>query len=493
MTSAAFLRLLKRLGTGDSLYFISARTFMQVSQFVIFIVAARVLAPAQFGMFALGSAVAILLAKLGEAGWREYVLSSRSPTAVASATTAALISGLVSTSICFAAATVAASLFATSEMGWLLAFFALWLLPAGISSVQAGVMIRSARVRALSMVQILGELFGLACSLASLNAGFGLLSLVYGRLACQIFSLLAFVSLIGAPRLIRLDRATASELIEFSRQILATRLIAFFRSYGATFIIGFLLGPASTGLFRAAERLVVSLSEVLAETVQVIAWKNCSRSLTQTDERGAQQRFLAREAEYIHPILLATSAPIFLGLALVSGNVIEVVLGPAWTPAAAVASLIAIRQLLLMPGFVTEPLLATMGEVRRMPPVSLFNALLALVLVLVCAPFGILAVAVGQCIAAGVSLSFQVRLQSRYAGVAFDRVLRRAFPILPALVAMAVAVTSAQAIATEENRALWSVLALQIVSGALAYAGTLLIVERLTSHERSLLYRPVTA
>lgn len=493
-TKTRLLSAFTKIGAaGDGVCFFLARTFAQISQFTIFIIAARVLSPGEFGLFALLSAIAILLTKVGEAGWREFIMTSSNSASVDQCLTAALVSGVIVTVLCLGVAGVLNALGSDLQTAWLLALFALWLLPVAISSAYTGMMVRRAKIAALSFVQILGEMTGLVVSISLLLDGSGLSALIFGRLASQLVILLCLVGCTRWFPPLRLEQAVARELFEFSRHILATRLISFFRSYGATLAIGSFLGAASIGYFRAAERLVMSLSEILAETVQVMAWRNFKRAIASVSDKGSLHRRLPEEAQFLHPILLATASPIFVGLALVSGNLIEVILGEQWRPAAPVVSMIAVRQLLLMPGFITEPLLATAGEVRRIPPVAAFNALLAITLVVACASFGIVAVALGQCFAAAISLGMSIYLQRRYAGVDFFDILVRARTVPPSLAAMTVAVLAVESTAFDSGYSLALTLFLQVAAGAFAYGVSVLILQRLTSQPRRLLARSVPA
>ena len=66
-----------RLGAtlGGGAWTVGERVIAQISQLVIFITAARILSPAEFGVFSLVSACAILLLRTSEAGWAPYIMS----------------------------------------------------------------------------------------------------------------------------------------------------------------------------------------------------------------------------------------------------------------------------------------------------------------------------------------------------------------------------------------------------------------------------------
>lgn len=60
---------------GGGIWVTVSRVLAQLIQFVIFMVAARILQPAEFGIFALVAAVIVFLNQLAIAGWSEYILN----------------------------------------------------------------------------------------------------------------------------------------------------------------------------------------------------------------------------------------------------------------------------------------------------------------------------------------------------------------------------------------------------------------------------------
>ena len=75
------------------------------------------------------------------------------------------------------------------------------------------------------------------------------------------------------------------ELAEFSRYILATRMVAYFHTYALTFIIGIFLGATSVGYYRVAERLGSSFAELMEEPARLIAWVSLRRAVQESIAR----------------------------------------------------------------------------------------------------------------------------------------------------------------------------------------------------------------
>src|SRR5690606_9341269 len=134
-------------------------------------------------------------------------------------------------------------------------------------------------------------------------------------------------------------------------------------------------------------------------------------------QNGGTVRAFQEEARIFFPALLVLAVPVFLWIAVEADALVLGLLGPDWLPAVPVVVLLALSQCLFLPTYATEPLLSMAGQVRQMPLVSLTNALVAIALALVTAPFGMIAVAVGQGLAALVALATSIWLQQRHAGL----------------------------------------------------------------------------
>ncbi len=463
---------------GDGLWTLTAKIAAQAVQLAIFVLAARILTPAEFGFFAFSAAIAILLATFAEGGLGEYVMKAPdaddAPDQVA---TLALITGGVTTGIGLLVAWVVYGPFALRWEGELLALFSLWLIPAALSAVYDGLLLARGRIRAQSAIRIVAEAAGLCVVAGGLFAGWNVFALVAGRLAMQLAGLCgAAIALRWLPRL-HLRRETARDVAAFSRHILANRLIIFMRSYSGTLAIGAFLGLTEAGFYRAAERIVAAFSELVGEPARMLAWIVFRKAAAAGDASGNRAATIGKAATGFMAVLMAVSAPVYFGLALVSGSLVHFALGDGWAPVAILVAILSARQIFLVCGYVTEPLLSLSGTINKMPPILLFNGFVSIGLMVALAPFGILAAALGQGLAAAVSIWTSVRLQGRYGNLDWRTVLRDSIPVMVAIACMAVVVGLLGESAWHPAQDLRSAV-LQVVAGGLAYCAALLFVAR---------------
>lgn len=465
---------------GDGTWTLSAKVVSQVAQIAAFILAARTLTSHEFGFYAYSSAFALLFVAIAEGGWGEFVLNTADyRQRLPEIATISIASGGLVTMVGLAATAIIDWHFQQPEEAAIIALFSCWILPSALSTVYDAVIVAEGRLRDLALIRMLGEAAGFAVVILGIMSGWGVVSFVAGRLAYQLLVLGASMLAVRWLPTIRWNWVFVREVLGFSRHIVANRFIILFRSYSATILVGSFLGLAEAGYYRAAERIVAAVSELVGEPARILAWFNLRKAAASSDDPATARPEIGRTATNLMTVLVTVSLPIYVGLALIADPLVRVVLGDSWAPTAVILSLLALKQVLLIPGYVTEPLLTLSGNIRKMPPAVLINSLVVVGLLLVLAPFGVLAAALGQCAASVVSFLVSVRLQSRYGSLRWDRVLRDCSFSLFALFAMVVAVVTFSSLAGMLSVAGAPSIALQVAVGTLIYFATLAAGHRL--------------
>jgi O-antigen/teichoic acid export membrane protein len=472
----ARLRLPSVVGDGAST--LVSKVVSQVVQLVVFITAARVLDSAGFGFYAYSSAIAILLVVVAEGGWGEFVMKRHcSDTELDQIGTISILSGMAVTLAGFAIALAIWLGLHEPEHALLIALFSCWFLPSSLSVVFDGILVARGLLRKQSAIRIAAEVSGLCLSVAGLWVGWGVFSLVAGRLLTQLITLIASALVIRWWPKLFVSWSFAREVFEFSRHILSNRFIFFLRSYSGTLALGSFLGLAEAGYFRVAERIIAAVSELLGEPARLLAWTIFRRAAHGADSERPLEA-VGGAATTFMTLFLAISIPIYLGMALISGEIIDLVLGQQWEPAAAIVSILCLKQVLMIPGYISEPLLSLTGAIRRMPRAMLIIGSISVGLVLVTAPFGVQTAAWGQVLGAFGSFFVSWRLQGRYGGLNWGRVIRNCAWIAAAIAVMAAAVYALGMAAERFSVGLVPTVALQVAGGGMIYLLTLAILHR---------------
>jgi len=463
---------------GAGLWTLTAKIVSQVAQLLAFLIAARVLESAQFGFYAYSSAIAILLVLCAEGGWGEYVMKSHcTGDELDQIGTIAVISGLLCTGVGFALSIIL-HYWGDPWLGVLIALYSCWFLPSSLSVVYDGLLVNRGQLKQQSIIRIIAECLGLAVTIAGLHIGFHVASLIVGRLVMQTACLIGSQIVVRWYPRVHLTRAFLLEILEFSRHILSNRIIFYLRSYSGTLALGSFLGLAEAGYYRAAERIVGAISELLGEPARMLAW-TAFRKIRNQQNDVLRFEELGRTATHFMTALMIVSAPVYIGLALVSPALVDIALGDAWAPTAALVSILAIKQVLLIPGYVTEPLLSITGNIARMPRQMLLNGVVAIGLIVAAAPFGVEAAAFGQCVAALISLKISTHLQGRYGGLDWKRVFSDCGYVFVAILAMSAIVYAFGYIGEATAMTRIEMIAFQVLSGAVTYFAALGVMHRI--------------
>jgi O-antigen/teichoic acid export membrane protein len=396
----------------------------QASQLILFVAAARLLSPADFGIFALVSTCAVLLMRMSEVGWAPYIMSwhgdDRVPRQVLMV---AILSGIGAGILAALAGLAAPHLGLAPVVGNLLLLFSVWVALATISSAQKGMMIWRDGLKGSAMAESVGEVMGMAVALVTLYRGYGVYALVFGRLTYQSIHLaLSFVVTRRTP-LFGMARAEFRALLSYSGQIFFSRSIANLRLYVATFIIGGFLGAAPVGYFRAAQRLVGAVGEIIGAPSVVLAWSMFRQA---RDAHGMRSAGFQKQANLYFKLLFAVGVPVLIWLVLMGEDLIAGLLGAKWLPALPLVGILALARVLALPMPAIEPILSLSGEVRRLPLFTLTFLILAAAATAIGAQFGLVAVAWAQVIVAVLAVIATSRLLHRHGGVDWREVAREA-------------------------------------------------------------------
>ena len=265
----------------------ASRVSAQLAQVAVFILAARMLSAAEFGVYTLTLAVAIFLTRVSEAGSREFLMSCREDRSLFDQiATAALVSGAIAMCVGTLASAVMYDFFDMILAGELLALFSVWVVFSTLSAVYAGLLVRQSRAELHSIFLMVGEGVGLLASIVRPHVRLG-----YIRPGLRQILHADYV-----PRLRHCDDEmdpapdaciglSCASLPNSPRYILATRMVAYFHTYAVTFIIGIFLGATSVGYYRVAERLGSSFAELMEEPARLIAWVSLRRAVRESIAR----------------------------------------------------------------------------------------------------------------------------------------------------------------------------------------------------------------
>lgn len=304
---------------------VSRTLLLQLLTAGVTLVLARLLSPADYGLFALAAAVQSVAQVTSGAGLSAALIRQEDdPTPQQQSA----VSGfLLSTGLAFSAFTAAialAALPAAGVHGKALGVIAVTALAVPIYALRAVPMVlleRHLRFGRVAVVETAETLAFNAFALAGALAGIGAYSLAGGVPAAAAAGLLAVRSLQGGHPGLSLDLGVVRRLADFGLRASALQTLALVRGLGFVTVVTALAGASTTGFYAMATRLF-AFPTALASAVQRVSFPALSRSAAERPRRAARAAALSA---------VLASLPLAL-LAGASHALVTVLLGERWLP-----------------------------------------------------------------------------------------------------------------------------------------------------------------
>lgn len=364
---------------------IAARGANQGVMIVVTLVATRFLDPAAFGVFALAAAGVTLIRSLLHVGAFELLLKSPEPERLSRACLVVNFGLAVVLSIVLVGgAGLAAPLLKAPALFVLL----LWMAPsnlfAAFTAWQEAQILRGQGVRRYYAVTIAGELVSGAAAVGLLMAGWGAMALVAQAYVRTLFLALGYCILQRPQFSGPVSAPVLNEVLRWSHSRYTAMTTNFISNYGADFVLGALLSPAATGLYRAGSRIATSVSDLFSQPAMLMATTSFSR-------RSANGLGSGDIWPGILLLLTAVGWPALAGLAVTAGELAPLILGPAWKGAGPVIAVLCIARAASLLTSVASPYLVTYDRQSVVLKVQIVTMVATVVGLFVTARFGVIA------------------------------------------------------------------------------------------------------
>lgn len=385
----------------------------QVSQITCALVLARLLGPSTYGVISAATVYVTLTTLVLDQGLAAAVvqrprLEARTAGAVA---TANLVTGVVLAAGTWLLAPLVADFFRADRLTELLRVLGLGLLLKAVAITPRALQLRRLGFRTLALADIVGGVSGAVLGIGAAVLGADIWSLAWQVLATD---LVIGAVLVAATRDCRpnLQLRRLGEVLPFSVRILGSNSLAFLSRNSDNILVGRFLGVTSLSLYSMAYRVLVIPVQLIGQTVNRVAFPTLAR-LT-----GDAQR-LASTTRMITEMLATAAIPPMVLAAVASSELIRVVLGPDWSAASTVLSVLALagaRETALQG---THSLMRAMGRGRLILRYEIGAACVQLTGIVIGLQFGVLGVAIGFTLAGFVLTPVLMAIQKRLAGLPY--------------------------------------------------------------------------
>ena len=444
-------------------------------QVVFAIVLARLLGPESYGAVGAATVLVTLSALLLDQGLAAALVQRPElpRSAPGAAATVNLAAAAVLAVVVLLAAPALGAFFSTPDLPGMLLWLAPGLLVKGAAIAPRAMLLRRLALATVAKGEVAGSVLGVAAGLVAALAGAGPAAFVVLTLLSDlVLTAVLLVSERGPVPNLRL--AAFTPLAGFGARVFATNAVAYLSRNTDTVLVGRFLGPASLAQYAMAYRVLVIPVQLLGQTVNRVLFPVLSR--LQGDREA-----LGREMTRTTALLAIAAIPIMTLVACAAGQLVPLVLGAAWLPAAPVMAVLALAGARETVFYSTPVLMRAAGEAGLGLRFQLLSTAVQVAGIVAGLPFGMLGVAVGYAVAGVLVTPLLLLVQRRLAGTSVPAQLRTLLPAVHAAVWGALAYRLvAQAVGAASPVA---VLAAGTVTFVLTAGAVLLLVHRRAATE----------
>ncbi len=306
---------------------LSSNIAIQSLSFGVGVVLARILAPADFGVFAVTSIFSGLAATVSNVGLGAAIVQRKEITEAhrRSMLAANLTSSALVVLVLNALAPWVGGYFKNPVATPVLMLTAWSFLINASSSVSFSMLSRELRFRALAQVEAVAAVVNGLVAIVFALRGFGVWAIAWGRIAEALVRAAILILTAGWRPRLAWDRRALGDLIGFGAGLTAKRIVNYAAANVDYFVIGRRLGATDLGYYTRAYSLMTLPLVQLSRVIMQVLFPAFSR--IQDDN--------ARIIRAYSQVVTATSLvsfPFLMGLLLVAPAFVEVVYGAKWMP-----------------------------------------------------------------------------------------------------------------------------------------------------------------
>lgn len=319
----------RRAGSGLR-WALAGNVVLRGGSFAMSLVMVRLLAPHDFGLYAVALAAQAFLIHVNDMGmiaatvqWRGEVREM-----AATATTLAIGFSLAWYGLFWVGAPVLASAASSPDATLLIRLLTLTIVLDGVTAVSVGVVQRRFQQDKLMKALAAGFVVSSAVTLSLALAGAGAYSFVLGALAHSVVVAAVVLRVARVPLRPGLDLEVARRLLRFGMPLALGLGIESVVMYSDSLIVGHVLGTTVLGFYLLAFNISSWVPGILGGAVRRVSIPAFSRLA-----EGEAEPF-ARGVQRSLPLVVALVAPVAAGFMTLSPALVRVLYGEHWLPAA---------------------------------------------------------------------------------------------------------------------------------------------------------------
>jgi PST family polysaccharide transporter len=350
-----------------------------------------------------------------------------------------------------------------------------WLSPifflSAMSSVQQAILRRALAFKALTIRSLAANLISGILAVVMALKGYGVWSLVAKLLVAAIVNVVMLWQVSDWRPGFRVSMKPFRELFLFGINIVGGNFVDFLSVHSDDFLIGYFLGPVTLGYYTLAYNLLIVTTDLLISVPNAVAFPLFSSM--QSNPASIKQAF--RQVILLQSMV---AFPIFLGIAVLSSEVIVQLYGIQWIASIPVLALLMLIGVVRSAMYIYSSIFRAAGKPSWRFWIYLLTAALNLVGFVLVVRLGIVAVAASYVLISYLLIPLYFFMIRNLIGVSIRSHLSQYGPAVISSLVM-VAIVYAFKLVIGDQMTLLERLFILVLTGVLAYLLTLRLTYRL--------------
>ena len=283
-----------------------------------------------------------------------------------------------------------------------------------------GKLLRDFKNKQMGIARFIATLISGILTVVLANLGFGLWSIVFGRLLNSLLVLVLFLISSKFIPSFHFSKENNRELVKFCMPLLGSSLLSMTHQKAATMFTGMVLGPASFALLAAAKKGQQMLTDITVTSINSMVVPSFSRV---KDKNTIGDH-------YIKLVVLTTTLllPLFVGLAGIANPFVTLVFGDKFSDSATYMGISAFSMFPALISWFLPTLLISQGQTSEAFKLNLISVVSSILTAGVTIWFGVTTMLTSVIIVSIIVLPLRIKIVLKYIPINIKRLLIDVYP-----------------------------------------------------------------
>jgi O-antigen/teichoic acid export membrane protein len=349
-------------------------------------------------------------------------------------------------------------------LGLVMRGVSLMILTGGLCRIHEARLTHDMDFRPLAIRSFLSVIAGGAVGIGMAYAGYGVESLIAQQLATSLSEFALLWTIVKWKPGFAVSRESLKELLHYSKYVALTATTNFANQNSDQFFVTYYLGAAASGFYATGKRITNTLNIVISTALLRVSLPAFSK----LQDNDGELRLA-----YLHStgITAMVTAPLFVGLAVLSRDVVLLLLGEKWLPSVPVMQIITVIGFLTSIGYYNQSIMLVRNKPQWQAKLTLLYAVTNILAFFAFTRYGLVYTALAFALRALLLFPISVWCALKLSGTRARDYLATLLPALVSSFVMAAAVIGAGHL-LQDMSVLVRVIAL-VLTGAVVYATVL--------------------